>query len=39
MHHIKSSIGLATEVDVVEPGQIERSLGKARRTIDLRPQA
>ena len=39
MHHIKSSLGIATEVDVVEPGQIERSLGKAKRIIDLRPKA
>jgi phenylacetate-CoA ligase len=37
--HIKSRIGLTTEVVVVEPGKIERSLGKARRVVDLRPKA
>jgi phenylacetate-CoA ligase len=36
--HIKSRIGLTTEVTVVEPGQVERSLGKAKRIIDLRPK-
>jgi phenylacetate-CoA ligase len=36
--HIKSRIGLTTEVAVVEPGQVERSLGKAKRIIDLRPK-
>ena len=30
-------IGLGVEVAVAEPGQIERSSGKARRVIDLRP--
>jgi phenylacetate-CoA ligase len=36
--HIKSRIGVSAEVAVVEPGQVERSLGKARRIIDLRPK-
>jgi phenylacetate-CoA ligase len=36
--HIKSRIGLTTEVTVVEPGQVERSLGKVKRIIDLRPK-
>jgi phenylacetate-CoA ligase len=37
--HIKSRIGVTAEVAVVEPGQVERSLGKAKRIIDLRPKA
>jgi phenylacetate-CoA ligase len=35
--HIRNVIGLGVEVAVVEPGQIERSAGKARRVVDLRP--
>jgi phenylacetate-CoA ligase len=34
--HIKSRIGLAAAVDVRTPGSIERSMGKARRIVDLR---
>ena len=34
--YIRNAIGLGVEVVVVEPGQIERSTGKARRVIDLR---
>jgi phenylacetate-CoA ligase len=37
-HHIKSRIGITSEVRVVEPGQVDRSLGKARRVVDLRDQ-
>jgi phenylacetate-CoA ligase len=37
-HHVKSRIGVSAEVAVVEPGAVERSLGKAKRIIDLRPQ-
>jgi phenylacetate-CoA ligase len=33
---IKDGIGVTASVDVVEPGLVERSLGKARRIIDLR---
>ena len=33
---IKQSIGVTVDVDVVEPDAIERSLGKARRIVDLR---
>ena len=33
---LKESIGVTTDVDVVEPGAIERSLGKAVRIVDLR---
>src|ERR671918_1201017 len=36
--HIKSRIGVTAEIAVVEPGQVERSLGKAKRIIDLRPK-
>jgi len=35
-HHIKSTIGTSATVNVIEPGGIERSVGKARRIIDLR---
>jgi phenylacetate-CoA ligase len=37
-HHIKSYIGVTAEVRVVETGKIERSQGKAKRVIDLRPK-
>ena len=35
--HIKNVIGISVKVRVLEPGEIERSLGKARRVIDRRP--
>jgi len=35
-HHIKSYIGISARIEVVEHGNIERSLGKARRVIDKR---
>ena len=38
IQHVKSRIGVTTEVAVVEPGAVDRSLGKARRIIDLRPR-
>jgi len=38
VRHIKSRIGVTSEVAVVAPGEVERSLGKARRIIDLRPK-
>ena len=34
--HIRNVIGLSVEVVVGEPGKIERSVGKARRVVDLR---
>ena len=34
--YIRNVIGLGVEVAVAEPGQIERSTGKAKRVIDLR---
>ena len=33
---IKSTIGVSSEVAVAEPGQVERSGGKAKRIVDLR---
>ena len=36
---VKSRIGVSAEVAVVEPGTVERSVGKAKRIIDLRPRA
>jgi len=35
-HHIKSTIGTSAKVNVIDPGGIERSVGKARRIIDKR---
>ena len=37
-HHVKSYIGVTAEVRVVDPGGIERSVGKAKRVIDKRPR-
>ena len=37
-HLIKAYIGVTTSVRVVEPGTIERSQGKAKRVLDLRPK-
>jgi phenylacetate-CoA ligase len=36
---IKAHIGISAKVSVLAPGQIERSLGKAKRVIDKRPKA
>jgi phenylacetate-CoA ligase len=36
--HIKSRIGLTADVAVVAPGKVDRSLGKAKRIVDLRPR-
>jgi phenylacetate-CoA ligase len=35
-HHIKSMIGVTVDVQVVAPGAVERSQGKAKRVIDKR---
>jgi phenylacetate-CoA ligase len=35
-NRVKQNIGISVMVDVSEPGSIERSLGKARRILDLR---
>jgi phenylacetate-CoA ligase len=37
-HLIKAYVGVTTSVRVVEPGTIERSQGKAKRVLDLRPK-
>ncbi len=37
-HHIKSQVGITTEVSVQPPGTIARSQGKAVRVRDLRPK-
>ena len=36
---IKSLIGVTAEIRVVQPGGIERSVGKAKRVVDKRPKA
>ena len=36
---MKGRIGISAKVSVLAPGQIERSLGKAKRVIDKRPKA
>ncbi|MFF4169475.1 phenylacetate--CoA ligase PaaK [Streptomyces sp. NPDC001744] len=33
---VKEGIGVSVEVEVVDPGTLERSVGKIRRTVDLR---
>jgi phenylacetate-CoA ligase len=38
-HAMKAHIGVNAEVSVLKPGEIERSLGKAKRIIDKRPKA
>ncbi|HEX6012709.1 MAG TPA: phenylacetate--CoA ligase PaaK [Geminicoccaceae bacterium] len=38
-HHIKSSVGISTRVNVLQPNSIERSVGKAKRVIDQRAKA
>lgn len=35
-HHIKSYVGISTHVEIKAVGSIERSIGKAKRVIDLR---
>jgi len=37
-HHIKSLVGITTRIRVLAPDSIERSMGKAKRVIDLRPK-
>ncbi|MDO4683495.1 MAG: phenylacetate--CoA ligase PaaK, partial [Lautropia sp.] len=36
-HHIKSVIGVTAVVDVAMPGEVMRSVGKAKRIVDNRP--
>jgi phenylacetate-CoA ligase len=35
-HQIKALIGVTADVTTLEPGKIERSVGKAKRVVDLR---
>ena len=37
-HNIKSLIGVTAAVEIVPVGRVERSIGKAKRVIDLRPK-
>ena len=37
-HRIKSLIGITVDVETVPPGGVERSIGKAKRIVDLRPK-
>ena len=37
-HHVKSLIGVTATVETLPPGAIERSVGKAKRIVDLRPK-
>ena len=36
--HIKNLVGVTAAVKVLQPGAIERSLGKAKRVVDKRPK-
>ena len=35
---IKDVVGISTEIDVRDPGEVERSQGKAKRVVDNRPK-
>ncbi len=37
-HNVKSVVGVTVAVRVVDPGAVERSQGKAKRVVDLRPK-
>jgi phenylacetate-CoA ligase len=37
-HNVKSLIGVSVAVELVPTGRVERSIGKAKRVIDLRPK-
>jgi phenylacetate-CoA ligase len=37
-HHIKAVVGVSVRVSVVDPGAIDRSIGKAKRVLDMRPK-
>jgi len=38
MHHVKAVVGVSVRVAVVDPGAIDRSVGKAKRVLDMRPR-
>ena len=35
---IKDVVGISTEIDIKDPGEVERSQGKAKRVVDNRPK-
>jgi phenylacetate-CoA ligase len=37
-HEIKTFVGSSVEVDLKPEGGVERSMGKAKRVVDLRPR-
>ena len=37
-HLIKAYVGVTAKAHIVAPGTIERSQGKAKRVLDLRPK-
>ena len=37
-HEIQSALGISGKITLVEPKTIERSMGKAKRVIDLRKE-
>ena len=39
VRRLKGMCGLSATIEIVDPGAIERSMGKARRVIDKRPKA
>ena len=39
VRRLKGMCGLSAKIEIVDPGVIERSMGKARRVIDKRPKA
>jgi len=36
VHHVKSYIGISVDVVIMNPNEIERSVGKAKRVVDMR---
>ncbi len=38
-HNIKAYVGVSAEVRLLKPGEVERSVGKAKRVLDKRPQS
>jgi phenylacetate-CoA ligase len=38
IHHVKAVVGVTVRVNVVDPGVIDRSNGKAKRVLDMRPK-
>jgi phenylacetate-CoA ligase len=37
-HHIKSTIGISSKIEIHEPEKLQRSEGKAKRVVDNRPK-